>query len=117
MKDFKKGRIKRFVAPKLDFDYHDFEFNGCMWIEIDEDIILGKYGDIVYGLADGCVGYITPLEFQGKHLFPLMLYSNHETDYIEIKLYSRKRRKIIDLGEVEFTANMIDGTPQEPIIL
>ena len=117
-KPTKFKRHERVVADNLEFNEHNFEFNGSMWVEVQNEIVIiaGRKSDLIYGMSGGkCVGVAVPVLFKESYLFPLMLFSYHESDYIELKYYSKLNNKLYSLGVVDFVSNMIKGTPGNPV--
>ena len=118
-----KGRHKR-VMPEvpLEFNDHDFEFNGSMVIYLPmEDVRwYPKLEDAVYAMKDGEIrGVSYPMLFHptNKYLFNLMIFANQETDVVELKYWSYGHNELYSLGAQEFSANMMLGKPVSPVEL
>ena len=118
-----KGRHKR-VMPEvpLEFNDHDFEFNGSMVIYLPmEDVRwYPKISDVIYAMKDGEVrGVSYPMLFHptNKYLFNLMIFANQETDFVELKYWSYAHNELYSLGVQEFSDNMRLGTPVSPVEL
>ena len=106
----------------LDFNYHDYEFNGSITSEINiDDIIISESDLLISYSEDGqCRGYASPLLFPltNKYIFPLMIYSNNnqESD-ITFEYYNAISDTYYTLNNnINFESDMIIGNGLTPHI-
>lgn len=104
--------------PDWKINVHDFEHNGCLIAEVDET--KSQLDILAAFVEDECRGLVKPLRApNGKLIYFLMVYSNEQAgEVISFKHYDRKLNKITALDtKLDWIADMIGGTVQDPLVL
>ncbi|MBT6051112.1 MAG: hypothetical protein HOG49_30300 [Candidatus Scalindua sp.] len=118
-----KGKYdQKMPEVPLEFNHHDFEFNGSMVIHLPKENVrwYPKMEDVIYAMKDGEIRGVTyPMYFAptDKYLFNLMIFANQEVDVVELKYWSYGHNELYSLGVQEFSDNMRLGTPISPVEL
>ena len=106
---------------KWDFNHRNFEYNGSVTIELEDNIFNINENDQIGAFYNNeCRGVtkaiICPLN--SKIIFPLMLYSNNESEEISFKYYNALNDKIIDLtNKIIFNKDMHLNNALDPYIM
>ena len=106
------------LEPYWNFNFRDYQNNGSVTIEIDDNLIEIENNDQIAAFYNNeCrgVGYAKKSILNDSYAFQTMLYGDENDIYLEFKFYDVSENKIYDLNEnILYYPNIHLNTLEEP---